>query len=361
MVRALSRAALTLMLCTSLVAMAWTLRDLIRNPAIAAMTTRSAAEIRAASDRAIAVEATPARLTARLNALLAETPRNWLAIRAVQDVATERQIPLAPDLITAINAAWATDDSWAASAQSCLNCAIDPSQCELSATLICQAPMALTPAGDIAGIAIEGKHALMGEPVDELTLGLSAVGLGATALTLTSGGSSLTLKAGATVAKLAHRMHLLTPRLTRLALDALKDGIDWGGLAAVRGTDDLTHLMRPRILAPVVEIAQDAGRIEEALGPTATLHMLRYIDDAPEARRIAEASEALGAKTVGRIEVLGKSRFLRLTLKFSHHALALLGALFGIITSLGTMLAHAAHVHLTRRLRRLAKGQISRT
>ncbi len=226
--------------------------------------------------------------------------------------------------------------------------------------------MALTPVGDIAGIATEGTHYLTGEPVDHINLGLSVIGLGATALTLATVGASTPVKLGAAAAKLAHRMGLLTPRLIRLAGDALKDGIDWAHLSSVRSAEDAARIIRPTTLAPLIEVARDTGRIEAALGPSETLHLIRYIDDVPDARRLAAASEALGEKTVGRIEVLGKARFLRLTLRFSHHALALLAGVFGLIASLGTMAAHAAHHALWRqmhhRARRLrARDQIRRT
>ncbi|MDE3080091.1 MAG: hypothetical protein KGI94_08695, partial [Paracoccaceae bacterium] len=72
-------------------------------------------------------------------------------------------------------------------------------------------------------------------------------------------------------------------------------------------------------------------------------HMLRYVNDAQDARRLADASEALGPKTLGRLEVLGKARFLRLTLRLSHFAIGLVASLFGLILSAGLSLAHALH------------------
>ncbi len=92
--RGLSRALLTLMLIASLASLAFTVRDLLRNPALSPVLLATADQIRAATDRAMAKEATPERIDTRLRALLAETPHNWVAIEAVRSVARERDIAL---------------------------------------------------------------------------------------------------------------------------------------------------------------------------------------------------------------------------------------------------------------------------
>lgn len=358
MVRALSRAALTLMLVVSLTGTIWSVRRLLRDPLLLAMVSRSADEIRAATDRAMAAEATPDRIADRLRHLLAETPRNWVAIDAVSGVAEEHKITLPPDLIAARDADRAADTSFLANLGGCALCAVDAAQCHLSAQLLCQVPIVATPVGDVVGVASEGTNYLLGRPVDNLNLGLSAIGLGATALTLASGGSSLTLKAGASLAKLAHRMGILTPRLAQLGLDAGHDAIEWAARAAKKGHVDPADLLRAPALAPVIEVARDTGRIGAVLPPTQTLQLLSYVDDAQDARHLADAAEALGPKTVGRLEMLGKSRFLRLTLRFSHFALGMVASLLGLMLSVGMMLAHALHHAAFRALRQAARRRV---
>ncbi|MDE3122053.1 MAG: hypothetical protein KGK00_09780, partial [Paracoccaceae bacterium] len=217
-VRALSRAALTVLLVASLAGTFLSVRHILRNPLIAPVVTLSAEGIRAAVDRAMVDAATPERIAARLQALLAETPRNWLAIDAVRDVAAERQVPLPPDLTAAIATARAADESPLATAQSCAACAIDAGDCPLSPVLICQAPMVLTPAGDVAGIGLEMWHGASGAPVDRVNLALSVVGLGSVLLALPTEGGSALLGLGANVARLAHRMGLMTRPLAGMLL-----------------------------------------------------------------------------------------------------------------------------------------------
>lgn len=354
--RLAARRLLLLILLASLVLSGQSLATIARSPGIAPFIDRGADSIDAAMERALATEATPERIETLLRERLAEEDRNWLAIRAIEGVAAERAIPLPADLTTAMAEAWEQDSGFWASAGGCLACAYDPAQCTLSAELLCQAPMVATPLGDIAGLAKEGLAYTTGAEVDEINLALSLVGLGATALVVASGGSSVTVKLGAGVAKLARRMGLVSPRLGALASDALRSGVDWARVPAVRGTDDLAAVLRPDRFAPLVAIASDLGRTSRTLGTTDALHLLRYVDDAPDARRIANAAEALGPKTVGRMEVLGKSRFLRATVRLSNLALELFAGLIGLLLSAASLLGSGLSSLAMRGLRRAARG-----
>lgn len=354
MVRAAARLALLVALALSLAGMVASARHLATGWPGSAFVARGAAGIRAQTDRLMAVYATPARLSARLGALLSETPRNWLAIEAVEGVARDRGIALPPGLEARRRADWDADHGIRATASACLSCAVDAATCTLSATLICQAPMVLTPLGDIAGAATEGGNYLAGRPVDRVNLALSAVGLGASALVVATAGGSGTLALGAGVARLAHRMGLLSPRLIAMARDAARTGIDWARLPEVRSAGDLRRALRPRALRPLAEVARETGRIDAAVGPRATLHLMRYVDDASDARHMADAAEALGPKTVGRAEVLGRRVFLRATLRWSRRLWHLAAAVAAAVWALAALVGHGATHLALRRLRRLA-------
>lgn len=351
----LARALLTLTLAGSLALTAWTGVRITQNPALRAVVERSADQIVAATDRMLAEAETPARIISRLQALLAEPDRNWLAIDAVRAVAAEQGTALPADLVARIDQAYRDDSSLLATAADCAACAWDPAQCPLSATLICQAPMVLTPLGDLAGLALESGNYVLGAEVDRINLVLSVVGLAATGLVVVTGGSSATVKLGASAAKLARKMGLVSPRLTALLVDAARNGVNWAALPAVRSLDDLTATLRPAIVAPVASLLSDTGRIADRLGPAATLHMIRYIDDAGDARRLAGAAEALGPKTIGRLEVLGKSRLLRATLRGSDTLWSLLAGFVGLMASLAGLAGQTAASVWLRALRRVAR------
>ncbi len=356
MVRQLARAALSLILAGSLCLTGVNVYRISQNPAMRALVDRGTSEIVATSDRDMARHATPERVAERLETLLAEEKPNWLAIDAVADTATELGIAIPPELSTRMRLAREAESGMIASALKCAACAYDPGACELSAVLICQAPMVLTPLGDLAGVALESGHYLGGGDVDEINLTLSLAGLAAVGLLVVSGGSSATVKLGASAAKLARRMDLLSPKVTRMLAGVAHSGVDWTRVRAARSGDDLIGALNPKVFAPLTEVLAETGRIAGKLDLTETLHVLRYIDSGDDARRLANASDALGRRMVGRLEILGKSRFLRATLKYSDTAWGVMAGLIGLFYALASMVGSVLSSVLMRALRRTARS-----
>ncbi|MGP3698681.1 hypothetical protein [Rhodobacter sp. NSM] len=352
MIRRLARAVLGLALVGSLVATGFTAARIAHDPALAPFTEAAAHEIRAATDRAMARHATPDAILARLAEHLAEEPPNPVAVEALAELAADQGIALPPDIATRL--AHAREASPWEEAAGCLACLWDAASCALSAELLCQAPMVLTPAGDVAGLARAGQAWAGGEEVDRLDLVLSVAGIGATAAVLVSGGSSATVKLGAGVLRMAHRMRLLSPPLTRLVSRSAATAVDWTRLPSVRSTADAAGLLRPEALRPLAEVARSVGRMGTHLSPAQTLHLLRHIDDPADARRFAAASDALGPQAVARVEMLGKARFLRATLRWSDVTRQLMASLAALLASAAALLSSALQSMGLRLLRRLA-------
>ncbi|MGB8814997.1 MAG: hypothetical protein WCC57_17600 [Paracoccaceae bacterium] len=350
--RGVARVGLLVLLVASLALTVLTGMQIARQPLLRPLIERTADEISAATDRMMAVEATPDHIAARLTELLAEDPRNWIALQAVRDVATERSTQLPNHVQAAYDTAWGADSAYFTQAVSCLTCVWDAGTCSLSQALICQAPVAFTPIGDIAGIARAGVAYASGGEIDDVDLALSITGLGATALVVASGGSSTTVKLGAGLAKLARKMHLLSPRLVAMISDTLRAGVDLAALPAIRSTDDLARVIKADALAPLARLTTDLGRINDAIGPTQALHLLRYVDDGTDARRLANAADALKSRTIGRIEILGKTRLLRATLRWSDEVYALMAGIAGLIASVTSLIASLVHSIVIRTLRR---------
>ncbi|MFN4154965.1 MAG: hypothetical protein ACK4HF_09940 [Paracoccaceae bacterium] len=350
----MKRLARTLLLLLFAGSLGMTLHSGIRianNPTLAPMINRAAAEIEALTDRMVAREATPERLAALITARLADEPRNWVALKALAEVAAEQGHALP----AAYESAWEQDSGLLALSGDCLACIWDIGTCSLSTALICKAPILLTPVEDLRGLVKAGADYSMGEPVDQLDLGLSVVGLGATAAFVATGGSSATIKAGAATIRLARGMGRLSPRLTARMTSAMTDGIRWADLPKVRGADDAVALLRTDALRPLAETVTDLGRVADATGPLPALHLLPLVDDAVDAKRLANAAKALGPKTVSRAEVLGKSRLLRATLRYGDTAISLVVGLVGAMLSLALMLAGLVQTMVIRALRRAAR------
>ena len=354
----ITRLILLAILAGSLAGTTLTAARIASDPLITPFVEASKDQIEAATERMLVTAATPKTLSAHIANRLAETPRNWLALDALVDLAHERKIPLPSALNAAVQTAREDDHSYYATVTSCAACAYDPAQCSLSEVMICQAPIALTPIGDIAGITRAGVAYASGTDVDQIDLALSVVGLGATAAILASGGTSGVMKAGASLAKLAHKMGRLSPRLVEMAMKAARTGVNWASLPAVRGLEDLRAAIRAEAFVPLTNTLTDLQRLNTATDATTALHLLRMVDDAPDARRLANAAEALGPKLVGRAEVLGKARLFRATVRFCETAWALGAGLVGLLISIasliGGIIQNALLKHLHRNLKRKA-------
>lgn len=200
----------------------------------------------------------------------------------------------------------------------------------------------------------------MGEPVDALDLSLSIGGLTATILALPSGGSSETVKVGAGLIKTARGMRLLSGGMETLLLTAARRAVKWDELLHWDAATDPARLLRPEAIRPLQRIASDLGRIATKTDTTTTLHLLRYIDDPQDARRIADAVDTMGPKVVGRLTFLGKGRFLWLGLRYSRLAVEFMASLVGLLTRLALLIGSILQRILWRAmrggLRRVARG-----
>ena len=133
--RAAARVALALLLACSLALSGWTARELARMPVAQWFTDRAFAGIAPAMERATARYATPEAVAARLAELLDESPRNWAAIEAVEDLAEERDIALPEGLRARRTKLWEADSGWIAAAARCAACLYDTGACDLRALL----------------------------------------------------------------------------------------------------------------------------------------------------------------------------------------------------------------------------------
>lgn len=350
------RSALRILILLALMAsLAMTLnyaQRLASGPELAIYRDALASETVAATDRALAQEATPEALAARIAARLDADPRDWVVIDALADLAGERGIPLPDELVDRLQSLRAEDSGMIATAQACGACVMDTAACTISLVLMCRAPVDLTVVGDVAGIANAGTAYASGGEVDDIDLALSVVGLGATVVVVATGGSSLAVKAGAGLARIARNMGRLSEGLTDLARTAVRDGVDWAALPAVRSSGDLTTVIRADALAPLASVLADLTRLQSATGTARALHLLPLVSDANSARRLANAAEALaGPRLVARAELLGPARLMRATVRLSDAALGFSASLVSLLTLIALAIAGAIKSAVLRRLR----------
>jgi hypothetical protein len=354
----LSRRLLTLILLVSLGFSAWQYLTFSRTPVGELMVDQAEEALAHAYETTILTAATPQAVNDRLAVLLAEDPRNWAAIEGVEALAQNRDVPITPALAQQREAAYAVDHSPLARSADCLACAWDPRKCHLDATLLCRAPVDLTPIGDVTGIVRESGRYALGMDVDMFELGLSTVGLGALVIAPMTGGSSVTIKAGAGVTKLARRVGAVTPGMERYLTRTAKNAVDWDAMAktSIRTfPDDLRKAARPKALKPLSEMVDDIGKINAVQGLAGTVHVLKYAENADDVRRLTKLSAHAGPELRGALEVAGKSRVLRSGLKWTDEVWgAITGAIAAMTAAIGIVLSTMGNWVL-RILRRIAR------
>ncbi len=334
--RQAARLILALLFLVPLAGAGFTFHRVITSPLGFALVERTGDEVGAAFDRLWAEVATPDRIAARIDSLLDETPRNWVALDALTKAAVDMGVPLPPRTAAALVAANEQDRGRWAGTQTCLRCAADADACPLSEAMLCRVAVDLTVLGDIRDIVRESRNIVVGAEVDEVDLALSTVGLGATALVVFSGGTSMMIKTGAGIAKTAKRVGALSaPLLGVLRADAVRL-VDWNVLAALRLGDVrrfdkvLASAVRPAPARRLGALADDLGRMRDSVGTVPALYLLRHVDDAGDARRVARAAEARPDRVVASMELAGKSRLTRALMRWSDEVRSLAMWLAGL-------------------------------
>ena len=290
-------------------------------------------ELSVAVDRALHRDATPAIFETRIDSALNRGEADEAT--AILRLANARNVQVAPALKTRIETAEAKAEGWSA----CLACAISAENCpDLTRIAACNLPIELTPIGDAKAITRALTDHIAGREIDKIDLSLGVVGLASTAAILVSGGSSVTVKAGATALRVARKTGAISTQLmteiTTLATGALR--LD-------RASDVLSGAARPAALidgaraTKLTDTAANMGRLTREMPVGDAFAVLRYADTTDELSDLARVAETLGSETRGTLAILGKSRVLRLTHRLAElalFALALLAALAGQVLAL---------------------------
>ncbi|MGX9848109.1 hypothetical protein [Limimaricola litoreus] len=280
-------------------------------------TEALALELRAA----LAREVTPEWYMAGMDrALLAE---DLDAMRMIAATGARHGIAPSPALLGRMQALEARETGALAAARDCAVCAADITACPRVALLaMCGVTVEMTPLGDLNALRRAAKAGIAGEEIDRIEVALAGVGLGATGLVLASGGTSATVKVGATALRLARRMGKVTEgfaaELRRLSDVGFRPNrLDDLALGRV-GIDEVADAAK---LARVGELASDLGHVAAKTSLTDAVLMLEHVDDAADARRLARLSDAAGPETRATLDILGKSRAFRALVRLSDLAI----------------------------------------
>jgi hypothetical protein len=191
--------------------------------------------------------------------------------------------------------------------------------------------------GDIRDAAREGTRYLMGEHADPWIFGLAGVGIAITAATYGTAGLTAPERIGLSVIKAARKTGRLNPRLAVSVAREVVKVEEAGGL---------------------VELAENAGRVETKAGTQAALDSLAVAESPQDMSRLARLTAAKGGKTRAIIKLFGRAAIV-LTASAFDLAVWLLWAafaLFGFCSSCKTAVERMTQRALDRRKWRGARA-----
>jgi len=209
----------------------------------------------------------------------------------------------------------------------------------------------LTVYGDLRDITLEGGRMLAGEDYSPFILGLSAVGIAATAGTVATGGGGVVVKAGVSFVKFARRAGHMSAGFAARLLRLSEDAIDLPGLKGVLKTLDLadpagswTRLSKYLGEVKDARIFKVLGKLEEIraeVGTTEALRLLKRMDRIEDVDEIHTIAKAAGKRTRGVMELTGKSTFR--AIKYTANVVQILFEyVWGLILWIGGLLAAMA-------------------
>ena len=200
--------------------------------------------------------------------------------------------------------------------------------------------------GDIRDAVREGGRMALGQPADELVLGLACVGLAITAGTYATLGAAAPARVGLSVAKAARKSGQLGAELAGYIGRILRQVVDWGQLKkAIAGVSISEPALAIRAVREAVKVeragglmhlARDVGRVQAKAGTQAALDSLKIAEAPREMTQVAKLAEKAGGKTRAILKVVGRGA-IALTLATFDLGVWILGALltaFALVSSL---------------------------
>jgi hypothetical protein len=180
--------------------------------------------------------------------------------------------------------------------------------------------------GDARDAVREAIHYVRGEEVDEMILGLAAVGIGITAGTYATFGLGAPARVGVSVIKAARRTGRIGTRFGGALRHAVAEAVDTGALkqaltpaalvrpaSAVRAAREAIKVEKA---GGLMHLVRDAGRVQSKAGTRAALDGLKLAEEPKDVARLARLAEAKGGQTRAIIKLLGRGAIALTTAAF---------------------------------------------
>lgn len=248
-----------------------------------------------------------AEIETALKAQDGDLARSLIALAKEQKVAVPPELEAELAALPSVNLGNVLGQGW--------NCVVN-GDFDSEAGFACVVATDFTSIGDVRDLVTEGGRYAMGQPVNYLTLGLSAVGLSLTAATVSTGGGALPLRAGASFLKAVNKAGKIPPRLAAEMGGLLARSINRGALDETlvlarefRVTElgrPLSRMFNPRSVAAVSDIATDFGRIGKVGGVRAMKASVEVAESTRDVKVLAKTAERYQDRFPAVMKMLGK-------------------------------------------------------
>lgn len=215
------------------------------------------------------LRASAGRIEALMRAAIDEGDLDGAAAYAALATTLGQALPAA--LLDRLDQARATADTPAAQARRCAEGAIVGTMTD-GISVACTLAADFTVFGDLRDLVVQGSRWAAGQDYDQVLIGLSAVGLGATAITVASAGVAAPAKAGLSVVKAAKRAGQVSPSLGKAVAAELRVVAKGGSPARLtRAAGAVDAVRAEHGTAEAMRMMRHAGSVDE-IGDVASMY-----------------------------------------------------------------------------------------
>ena len=330
-----------------------TLAVLTQKPFVEPYVDKTVANARLALERAMKRRLTPGWVGVELDA--AVDGDDLARTELLLELTARNRIPVADLHLARARKYVEREKGVLASLKRCAACAADPAECKTpSVFLFCNVPVEFTVIGDAKTLVEAGSDAAAGDTVDRIDVALATVGIAATALTPLTGGTSYTVKAGATTLRVARRMGKLGKGIGRVLNKTADIPFRWRKIDDFVRTGNLELLTDTRRLRGIAELSEHIGTVAKRAGPVEAVFLLKHVERGADAAELARISKVAGKRTREAVELLGLAKAARAVRRLSHLLMTAIGlalALVGQLLVLASPMALRALSRLFTRAR----------
>jgi hypothetical protein len=204
----------------------------------------------------------------------------------------------------------------------------------------------VTVVGDVRDLWTEYQHHRAKEPVDDLVVALSGIGVAATAATVGSLGVAASARAGVSLLKLAAKGRQPSAPFCAYLVSRAGKVINVSGffqkvkVHLTNVIDEAKAAYNPKAAAQLETVAGQINGIRKETSTATTLALLRYVDNTKDLRGVERLARKYGPESRGIMRFLGKAaikttRVLRRTTQWMAAVIAVaFAALSGLMSAL---------------------------